>query len=340
MRPLFPAYSVAQRRGGLVAPTITVAPVLTWTVAIGGSPAITPPTYTGSPGTITYTLRRDGVAVGGLTDVSEATIEAHVGVSADIWPDIDVVATVTNGAGSDSEGSNVVAYALSQHWRHVYDAANASATAGLVDSIDDTGSHGGINVTATLLERPTLNATDAGFNNEPSITFDGTTDNLRNTDVDLNAALTSAQIFACMRIESASAANQCWVTLHNNTDSLRLRQVGADATAKPRWTSVSTAVNSDWSTVPGEGVEILCGGAWTGGTSQFIYNGSTQEDTDTPVETSIGDVQQLFIGALGGPTPTLFANVTIALVVIALNTVDSAARTHLLAYCQNRFGVP
>ena len=343
------------------AATNTVAPAVALTVLIGNTPAITPGTWTtpdlvwreipngSDPAgvdsntinhtpTLTYDLQRNAVDVGGQTGKTEAQTESRALDSNDIWPSLR---WRERADGASPTATNVVFYALSQHWRHVYDAANASVSGGVVDFIDDTGSHGGINISAALTVRPAFNATDAGFNNQPSITFDGSNDQLANADIDLNAALTSGQLFACMRIESASAANSVWMSLQNGTDSLRLRQVGVDATAKPRFTSVSTAVNSDWTTVPGEGVEVLAGGRWDGsGPSQFVYNGSTQEDTDTAVETSINDPQNISIGALGGGSA--FANFTLALAVVSCNAPATAAeaRTHLLAYCQNRFGVP
>ncbi len=96
--------------GGGVAPTITVAPVLAWTVAHGSSPTITEGTYTGDAGTWTYDLvRLPSTTV--LSGVSKATVEAYVADRAtDVGPDWKVTGTITNGSGSDSADSNLVTW--------------------------------------------------------------------------------------------------------------------------------------------------------------------------------------------------------------------------------------
>ncbi|MCB9620440.1 MAG: hypothetical protein H6724_13465 [Sandaracinus sp.] len=96
--------------GGGVAPTITVAPVLAWTVAHGSSPTITEGTYTGDAGTWTYNLVRLP-STNVLSGVSKATVEAYVADRAtDVGPSWKVVGTITNGTGADSADSNTVEY--------------------------------------------------------------------------------------------------------------------------------------------------------------------------------------------------------------------------------------
>ncbi|HZL96244.1 MAG TPA: hypothetical protein VFB99_21500 [Vicinamibacterales bacterium] len=335
MAVLYPAASVRSRR--VVAPTITVAPVLSWTFASGSSPAVTAPTYTGSPGTITYTLKRDGSPVGGLTDVDEATIEAHVRADPDCGPDVIITAEVTNAAGSDTADSNTVAYYPDADFRDVWDLAVGVTTADggtTVDSIADQGP-GNITITTTgSSQRPAFNASDAGFNNEPSCTFDGSADELTNADIDLNAALTSGSVFAVMRTDGAGSSTAATLASIINSNSLRLRQNG---TTIRRWTSAASAVNSDiGSYVVGD--EIVHGGTWVGGSTQSCYvDSATAGDTDTPVLASIADPQAIWVGTVSGASD--FAAATLALLVFDPTEVSSDKRAGLIAYCNYRFGV-
>lgn len=66
------------------------APVLSGTVAVGNNLAIAPGLWQGVA-TLLYTLRRNGIAVGSLTGVTEAVIEAYVLTAADVGPVIDVL---------------------------------------------------------------------------------------------------------------------------------------------------------------------------------------------------------------------------------------------------------
>jgi hypothetical protein len=346
VRPLYPAYSIAQRR--VIAPTITVAPVLTWDVTIGSSPAVTPPTYTGSPGTITYTLRRDGVPVAGLTDVSEATIEAHVGVGADITPAlgerllvVDVEATVTNGAGSDSAASNAVSYYLDTHFRDVWDPdVGVTLEDGdtTVESIADQGPGGVTLASAGLGTRPTHNASDSGFGGEPSMTFDGADDILTSTSIGLST-LDTIQLWALVRAESASVNNGVWVYFLATGASFRLRQNGADATAANQAASTGAGTVSSTTGQFGEGVEALVGGTYDGAvpTQSAYLDSATAADTDIPAQTSMPTPLRISLGNTTGASQQ--ANVTIALAVLD-PSVDSVAIDHLVAYCSGRFGVP
>lgn len=182
---------LAARVAGLVAPTITAAPVLAWTIGVGTSPAITAPTYTGSPGTITYTLKRDGVNVAGVVDVSEATLEAYVTDTSadgacDIGPSMTVEATVTNAAGSDSDTSNAVVYDDATRLPNtaIWISTDGVTTADAGASIDVWASTlGGVSCTITALgagNRPAHNAT-GGVGSRPLLTTDGTDDVMTGT---------------------------------------------------------------------------------------------------------------------------------------------------------------
>ena len=182
-----------QPTGG-VAPTITVAPVVAWAVEIGQSPAITPPTYTGDAGTITYTLKRDGAAVGAQTDRTEAQAETYAAVAADIGPSLRWDATVTNASGSGSANSNAVTFA---HATYLPATAIGVSTSGLTTADNGTtvdqwaASLGGIACTLeapAATNRPAYSAS-GGVGARPLVTFDG-------TDNGLDGPLTKGSAFA------------------------------------------------------------------------------------------------------------------------------------------------
>ncbi len=172
--------------GGPTIPVITAAPVLAWTIGVGASPAITAPTYTGTPGTITYTLKRDGVNVAGVVDVSEAVLEAYVTDTSadgacDIGPSMTVEATVTNAVGSDSDTSNAVVYDDATRLPNtaIWISTDGVTTADAGATIDVWASTlGGVSCTITAPaagQRPAHNAT-GGVGSRPLITTDGTDD--------------------------------------------------------------------------------------------------------------------------------------------------------------------
>lgn len=89
---LYPAYSARHRGGGPSVPVNLTPPVLAGTVGIGLALSLTAGTWTGSP-VLTYTLLRDGVAIGGLTGVAKAVLDAYLAAltALDIGPELDVV---------------------------------------------------------------------------------------------------------------------------------------------------------------------------------------------------------------------------------------------------------
>lgn len=95
------------------APVNVTPAVFAATVLIGNTSTITPGTWSGSPPpTLTYTLRRDGVAVGGATNLSHAAAEAYAFVAADIYPSLTWLETATNPSGAPSAASNAQAYSV------------------------------------------------------------------------------------------------------------------------------------------------------------------------------------------------------------------------------------
>lgn len=336
------AASAARRAAGEVAPTITVAPVLTWAVAIGSSPAITPPTYTGSPGTITYTLKRDGVAVGGLTDVTEATIEAHVGVDADIGPNLKVMATVTNGAGSDSDDSNVVVFddatllpnvALG----HTY----ASAPNGNGITLADGGTtvdvwaatYGGdpLSIILVATNRPAWSAS-GGAGGRPRVVFDGSNDQL------LDAAITKGSTWGQAELGYVGNVH----TTGTGVDQI----IGYGNAASVRFsiTSSATANLCDMTTTGVGGATSICTtaeGATTRHWSFDVISGAVQnarvagtiEDTDTTAFAAYADGSGFWLGARSDAAAAAGVNVQAwYLSTTVLTTTERAHIRALLTY--------
>lgn len=181
---------LAARKVGGGIPANVTPPVLSGTVGIGLSLSIAPGTWTGSP-SLTYTLNRDGIAIGGLSNVSEATIEAYALVAADIGPDLDVIES--DSVSAIDAFSNVVV------WDDVVRAPNTAIwvsddgrtdVSGAVDVWAST--YGGKSCTLTAIgasNRPAVNLT-GGVGSRPLITTDGTDDVLMGS-ITLGAAHTA-----------------------------------------------------------------------------------------------------------------------------------------------------
>lgn len=195
----------ARRRSatsGGVAPTITVAPVLTWTVAHGSSPTITPPTYTGDPATITYDLiRLPSTTV--LSGVDLATAQAYVSDRAtDVGPSWKVTATATNGSGSDSVDSNEVRW-YPDVWsgvRGLYDAASVTLVGSDVDTWQDLSGNGNDLVAASSGVRPVHSATGFNGGSQPYVEGDGVAEWLRDPTFSWGGAPTQLALHAAMHV--------------------------------------------------------------------------------------------------------------------------------------------
>lgn len=195
--------AMARRRASLggVAPTITVAPVLTWTVEHGTSPTITEGSYTGDAGTWTYDLVRGVTTV--LSGVSKATVEAYVSDRAtDVGPDWKVTGTITNGSGADSADSNTVAW-YPDVWsgvRGLYDAVDVTLVGSDVDTWQDLSGNGNDLVAASSGVRPLYSASGFNGGSEPYVEGDGVAEWLRDTAFGWGGAPTAVSFLAALRV--------------------------------------------------------------------------------------------------------------------------------------------
>ncbi len=291
---------------GSGAPLITVAPVLTWTVALGSSPAVTPPTYLGAAATITYTMQRNGVDVPGLINVSEATIEAYVAVGADVSATSMqlVPATVTNAYGSATANSNAVAFTPSGFsdllvWLDITDLAPGTVTS-WIDRIS------GFN---TVNQAGTVTRSDTAFSGGyPGNTFPGNANLKCPSGTSLNgknqltavfsvvASITSVMVWLEQSVD-APANNGSWAVFQNSPGTAQLNgrdRIGGGEGARhaPFTGLVPSVVAVGWS------ISSLTGAA------QIVFirvNGVALTMTNQLNGSTVGTFanQDLYIGARG-----------------------------------------
>lgn len=299
---------LAARVAGIVAPTITVAPVLSWTIGVGTSPSVTAPTYTGSPGTITYTLKRDGVNVAGVVDVSEATLEAYVTDTSadgacDIGPSMTVVATVTNAAGSDSDTSNAEVY---DDAARLPETAIGVSTAGLTLADGDTtvddwaATLGGISTSPDApasTNRPAYSAT-GGTGSRPLVTFDGT-DNVLDDAITKGSAWADYEYGIVGSRVAFGTAGDRWLAYMSSATTLRFGL--ADNNALTFRNSISGGVNLTSASDPDGVVAHYSGDAASGGTVNVRVGGAVDATTSSTV-TSRADGDQIRLGGNGDGT--------------------------------------
>lgn len=289
----------ARRRSaasGGVAPTITVAPVLTWTVAHGSSPTITEGTYTGDAGTWTYDLvRLPSITV--LSGVSKATVEAYVADRAtDLGPDWKVTGTITNGSGSDSADSNIVTWD-----RSALPIAGGYSGAGL--TLADSGttvdswasSFGSISATLTAptaSRRPAYSAS-GGIGGRPLIDFDGSSDGIRGA-ISKGSAFTSVEFGHVAT--AGTVTNGDYAMEWGGTSDRQVQLSGGNLRAnilgslnRDGSTAISTSTPQHWS----------CNGTGSGGACDLRLEGSSESGGVT-VNASIADGSSLGIGMRAG----------------------------------------
>ncbi|MCB9635724.1 MAG: hypothetical protein H6721_26700 [Sandaracinus sp.] len=320
--------------GGGVAPTITVAPVLAWTVEHGTSPSITPPTYTGDPATITYDLiRLPSTTV--LSGASEAAVEAYVADRAtDVGPAWKVTATATNGSGSDSADSNTVAYDPFASLGGVagYRGDDVTLVGSDVDVLHDQVGAQDLSAAGSS-NRPLYTASDANFSGEPTLTFDGGVEYLRNLSFSLGGTATDFAFLFVLDADSSGDVLAQWTdgasTLDARTNGTlgRIRTAGTPGVVP---TDTTSSVNAPCAIV----------GTWQSGANQSIYHnasGATPEDTDASGSATLASSSSLSLAAtkIGGVT----AQVVVAEMHIVAAALSTSQISDWFAYTAWRYGV-
>lgn len=321
-----------QAGGGAAGPVNTIAPSLTGAIHIGDSPLVTAGTWAGSP-VLTYTYKRDGIAVGGLTGVSLATVNAHVYVAADIGPAI-TVDEIPDGITGSAVPTNAVAWddvqtANDEGARAVWDAAYVTLSGSDIATVTDRSGHNnGLSVgTGTA---PLYVASDAGFNNEPAIQADGGTEWLRNTAFDFGASVTSLGMYLVWRVDTPTT-NDLWCAYGT---SVLFRQA-AGPTAQLAIAGSGGATSTGTTTLSGA---HLVGGdvVLVSGNVRVLIDGAV-EDTDANTRAALSDDSALAVFARTDGTNTAAASMAYGVVLNSPASSDYLAELH--AYCQYRFGV-
>lgn len=319
-----------QGGGGLVlvAPVNTVAPVASGTVTIGGSLSTTNGTWTGTPApTFTYQWRRDGVSIGG------ATASSYTPVAADIGPAIDCLVTATNAAGSASADSNNLAFAMTQFtnlraWYRsdlgiTLDGSDVAAWA-------DQSGRGNDLVAASSSVDPVYNATDAQFNNKPSVEGDGVGEWLRDTAVSFSAAFgPNCTIGAVLRLVTNTNGR---VPLSLNNSGMRLVETTVGRLQYSATGAGGTVTStSDFSAASRH---ILAIGD---GSNISIRVNDTSEGTPQTYTGSVADgVALALFSASNG---TAFSATKYAEVFLQGATISASERADWDAYVNNRYSV-
>lgn len=335
------------RRGGRspvvtggAAPTITVAPVLAWTVEIGNSPTLTDPVYTGDAGTITWTLYRDGVADGTIANVSKATAEAYAAVAADIGPDLHFEATVTNGSGSDSDVTNTVVF---NDATYLPDTAIWVSTAGLTLADSDTtvdswvSSLGGLSGTVsapTAGVRPSYSAS-GGAGSRPLVTFDGVNDTLSDNAFVRGATWTDFEGGAVGEMLSGNTNGD--IVLEYYTASGRYRPVQRIGTGQRVNASIlgGSAGTTTW-TASNDNVTGHFSGDWDGADLSVRLAGAVQSTVAT-AGVSLPDSGKVVLGSFNAGASSWAAFTCQAAYAGGYLTADQ--RTHLRALLTYHTGV-
>ncbi len=317
----------AARVSAVAAPTNTVAPVASGTMSIGQTVSTTDGTWTGSPA-FTYQWRRDGASIG------SATSSSYVLTSSDIGPAIDCVVTGTNAGGNASADSNDLQYtpALLTTLRGWYRADLGITLVGSdVDQWADQSGNSNHLAAPAAGNRPAYLST-GGANSQACVQF-AASKHLRKTLFDAGGTWGSASYFVVILAENSGTRAMCdyqstsrfGMFVQNTTN---FAQTFSGGSSNVFSTSTTTATSA-WR---------LWVGTCTDGGSQFIYRGTTQEDTDAEGWQAGGpnDDSTLFVGCDVSSGSTGVGR--IAEIGMMRAVMSSTERSDLAAYVTYRYG--
>jgi hypothetical protein len=318
------------------APTISVAPVASGTVTIGGTLTTTDGTWTGSPTSYTYQWRRAGVNIGG------ATAAAYVVVAADISDTIaiDCVVTAINAFGSGTADSNSLAFAPDTAFP---DGAIGLSTSGLTladsnTTIDQWAAvHGGQKANVVLAapaatNRPAYSAS-GGPGGRPAGVFDGVDNVLRDAAVDAFGGTWGGMELHAVGFLAGAETGADVIMRYQGTQSFTLNVTttpqargtsggagGASSTGTTTITATSRQITFDWN-----------------GSSQSIRVNNSAEDTDAATPAAYSDAGSVALGAsVSGTTATAGTWVGWA---VNRGALSASQRADLRAFFQNKLGI-
>jgi hypothetical protein len=287
------------------APVITVAPVLAGPVSIGATIDVTAATVTGDPTpTVVYTLRRDGVAVAGLTDVSFATLAAHVYIAADIGPSLTVRVDASNSEGVADDVSNAIVFDDATFFPATAIAVSTAGISLVSGDVDEwAATLGGVSCTLTApgaAHRPDYSAT-GGVGSRPRVDC-GTSDRM-NGSLTKGSDFTTYEWGIVARQTAPTATGARAITYTTATSVARFGI--AESNVGDYRVFVAGGANVDPAIDPSVAMAHWSGDA-ASGTINARLNG-TVEATASATVTTRPDGEEVALGALpSGVNPAAF----------------------------------
>lgn len=269
-----------------------------------------------------------GVAITGET-ASTYVIDRADGV---IGPAITCRAT---NAGGTTE-SNALSYSYALDWT----AANMVSVADLgvgvttadtgttVDQIADQSGRSNTLSAAAQANRPAYTAADSQFNNQPTATFDGTDDWLRDTTLSTGGVVSTGTLLTVMRLVSNVNGRVC-VSV-NNTAARHLESTTARITAS--WGASTLVGNTSFLTAAHTMMSIADGSMLN------RYIDGVAEGVPTAFVGTVADGGALALG--GASNGSVFSNVKIAFNAFLRVALSARQIADWTEYATWRWGTP
>jgi hypothetical protein len=176
-------------------------------------------------------------------------------------------------------------------------------------------------VQATAAAQPLLNSSDSNFNNQPSISFDGSSEFMATTD--FSPVLSQPNtIFACLKMDSAIANDYLWDGIDATNRNALLTSAGADWAPWAGTFLTGSAANTD--------VHII-GVRYSGGTGLLILDGAT----DASGSIGIGSLGGLTIAARNGGSQ--FSRSTFVEIMVYNKTLTNAEMNNVGNYLSSEY---
>lgn len=338
------------------APVSTSAPTLSSPgIYIGGGLSFEPGTWAGTaPITLSYTVRRDGVAIPGLTGLTQAqaisALAAYELVAADIGPALTIQEVATNAHGSASSVSNSLSYNphTQPAWLECWDAAAGLTIVATGAGLDDSAATGWVGrVTGALLEPPSEGARPQVLTSvSPALRFDGSSDRLVGPIGGTIAAGSSHTILVVMGRRDATPGGGPSIAMLGTAPELmggdpspvsQLRHAGVGELAmQVRVTSISTSTGG--TALPlGQvaSVAAIRNSASTGSEVQVWKNGAQLAGGGSPGSGNSMDILALGATLLG----TDYSELDLAFVGLASRAFSASDWQNWNAYASWRWGI-
>lgn len=207
-------------------------------------------------------------------------------------------------------------------------ARDVTPVLGGVDSILDQSGRGNTLSAPGAGNRPTYNTSDPDFNGQPSATGDGTDDYLRDTAINMGAALSPGTVILVGKTVTTTA-NEPWLSI--NTNATLVRDAGANAIQAVQGTGSKTTTTTFAARAHVLGVVL-------DGSSLQLYVDGVAEGTSAAYTgtTADGTAVSLFARS-DGVVP---ANCSLAFAAISLTALSPQQMADFATYSRARWSTP